>query len=67
MVSKVRFTIDESGEVQISVEGAQGKSCEAMTAPFESQLGIVRERTYKDSYFTTTESTEETHLERGLD
>lgn len=51
MVGKIHFFIDEQGEVQVSVEGAQGKQCETMTAPFEEVLGDVSKRTLKDSYF----------------
>ena len=44
MVAKLKFSIDENGEVHVSVEGAEGKSCEALTEPFESALGIVAQR-----------------------
>lgn len=59
MVKKIRFTIDETGEVALSVEGAQGSSCEEFTAPFESLLGQVAERKYKDSYFQSNEAQNE--------
>lgn len=61
MVAKLRFFIDEDGEVQVSVEGASGQACEKLSAPFEEALGTVAAREYKDSYFadeTTTQSQE---------
>ena len=63
MVAKMRFVIDENGEVQVSVEGATGKDCERMTAPFEEVLGAVAARDYKDSYYAAVEAeqTQEGH------
>ncbi len=54
MVGKIRFTIDQNGEVQLNVEGAQGKACEALTEPFEQMLGVTSKKTFKDSYFQET-------------
>ena len=51
------FQISESGEVTVSVEGAQGSSCEKLTEPFEKALGVTASRIYKDSYFTVPEQT----------
>jgi hypothetical protein len=56
MVAKLRFVIDENGEVQLSVEGATGGECEALSAPFEAALGTVAAREYKDSYYVAAES-----------
>lgn len=51
MVKKMKFVINDEGEVTISVEGAQGAECEKMSAPFEAALGKVEKKEYKDSYF----------------
>ena len=56
MVASLKFSIDENGEVHVSVEGAEGKSCEGLTEPFEAALGVVAKREYKDSYYATSET-----------
>jgi hypothetical protein len=56
MVKRMTFSIDESGEVTINVEGAEGSECEKMTGPFEDALGKVAVRKHKDSYFSETAS-----------
>lgn len=53
MVKKIKFTIDQDGEVQVSVEGAEGAECDAMTAPFENVLGRVSVKTRKDAFFAS--------------
>ncbi len=63
MVEKIRFVIDESGEIQISVEGVQGRSCEAVTEPFEKSLGTLAKRAYKDSYHAEQATTEQNRNE----
>ena len=65
MAERIRFSIDESGEVHVSVEGATGRSCEELTAPFEAALGVVAQREYKDSYFTEADTTAEATTETG--
>lgn len=61
MVAKVKFVIDEDGEVRVSVEGVSGNECEKLSAPFEAALGTVAAREYKDSYYAenATEQTQE--------
>lgn len=59
MVKKISFKISADGEVNLSVDGAQGASCEDMTRPFEEVIGKVSAREYKDSYYATTEENQE--------
>jgi hypothetical protein len=63
MVKKIKFTIDEQGEVSVSVEGATGSECEKLTAPFEALLGPVTVRQLKDSYYETNQ--DETSIDVG--
>ncbi len=58
MVKKIKFQINEEGEVSVSVEGAVGQECEAMTAPFEAALGTIAQKTYKDSFYQTAQETQ---------
>jgi len=58
MVKKIKFQINEEGEVSVSVEGAVGNECEQMTAPFEAALGTLSQKTYKDSYYQTEKPTQ---------
>lgn len=51
MVKKIKFKIDAEGNVELDVEGAQGKECESMTKPFEKALGFTKSTTFKDSYY----------------
>ena len=37
-----------TGEVRVEAEGFEGLSCLSATQPFESALGVVSDRTYKD-------------------
>ncbi|MEH1814594.1 MAG: DUF2997 domain-containing protein [Nostoc sp.] len=37
-----------TGEVRVEAEGFEGLSCLGATQPFESALGVVSVRTYKD-------------------
>lgn len=51
MVKKIKFNISSTGEVNLSVEGVQGSSCEELSRPFEEVLGKVGSRELKDSYY----------------
>ena len=51
MVKKMKFKINNSGEVEVSVDGATGNECEALTADFENRLGPIAQRTFKESYY----------------
>ena len=55
MVKKIKFVIDENGEVTIDVDGVKGSSCEELTKPFEEILGATESRDYKDSYYQESE------------
>ena len=55
MVKKIKFVIDENGEVTIDVDGVQGSSCEELTKPFEEILGSTASRELKDSYYQESE------------
>ena len=62
MVKKIKFKIDADGNVELDVEGAQGKECESMTEPFEKALGFTQSTTFKDSYYQEdVQSTEENY------
>ncbi len=37
-----------TGEVRVEAEGFEGLSCLGATQPFESALGVVGDRTFKD-------------------
>ena len=58
MVKKIKFQISPTGEVNLSVEGAVGAECEALSRPFEQELGIVAKKEYKDSFYQEAVSTE---------
>jgi hypothetical protein len=49
---KVTLLIDESGAVQIDVEGVKGKACTELTAEMEQALGMVASQTKKAEYHT---------------
>ena len=62
MVKTIKFKIDAEGNVELDVEGAQGKECEAMTEPFEKALGFTQSTAFKDSYYQAeTQNTEENY------
>ena len=37
-----------TGEVKVEAEGFEGLTCLSVTQPFESVLGVVSDRTFKD-------------------
>jgi hypothetical protein len=47
----ILVTIDPTGEVTVSVEGAAGPGCQALTRPLESALGVTREDTRTADYY----------------
>lgn len=59
MVKKITFHIGSDGEVTLSVDGVQGSSCEALSAPFEASLGKVAQRDYKDSFYQEADAQNE--------
>lgn len=56
MVKKIKFIVDENGQVSVSVEGAVGAECDQMTAPFEEALGTISKKTRKDAFYQATET-----------
>jgi hypothetical protein len=51
---KVTLIIEESGAVQIDVEGVKGKACTELTAEMERALGMVTSQTKKAEYHTVS-------------
>jgi cytidylate kinase len=47
----ILVTIDPTGEVTVSVEGAAGSGCQALTRPLEHALGMTREDTRTADYY----------------
>lgn len=54
MAAKEEFeiTISPTGEIQVEVKGAQGKSCLELTEFLEKALGEVKDRQLKPEYYT---------------
>jgi len=67
MKGKVIILIDPEGNPTVSVEGAKGKVCTAMTAPYEDALGTTTKSTKKPEYHQQAETISEraTNLARG--
>ncbi len=66
MVKKIHFRISPLGEVQMDIEGALGTECDAISAPFESVLGTISDKTRKDSFFSVRDDQEITaHQDAG--
>ncbi len=55
MVKKITFKISGDGEVNLTVDGVQGSSCEDLSRPFEDVIGKVSGRDLKDSYYVNSE------------
>ncbi len=47
---RIIYTIRADGTIEERVEGVAGPRCEALTMPFEEELGEVVERTYTAEY-----------------
>ncbi|NDJ26026.1 DUF2997 domain-containing protein [Nostoc sp. B(2019)] len=60
---KIHFD-SATGEVRVEAEGFEGLSCLEATQPFESALGVVSERTYKQesAQHLRHHSNSQTHL-----
>ncbi len=52
----ILVTIDPTGEVTVTVEGAAGPGCQALTRPLERALGMTREDTRTADYFRAAAS-----------
>ncbi len=59
---QIDFTIDDEGNVSITVKGAPGGECEKITREIEEALGIVTERSRTSEYYIETEQTEKISL-----
>jgi hypothetical protein len=51
-------TIGPTGEVTVSVEGVAGPTCQALTRPLETALGVRREDTRTAEYYRTATPSE---------
>jgi hypothetical protein len=60
MVKQIKFTITKEGKVELEVMGGAGPECLTLTKPFEEKLGVLSERSFKDSFYANTESNEAT-------
>ena len=49
----ILVTIGPTGEVTVTVEGATGPGCQALTRPLEHVLGMTREDTRTADYYRT--------------
>jgi hypothetical protein len=47
----ILVTIDPTGEVTVTVEGAAGPGCQALTRPLERALGVTRDDTRTADYY----------------
>ncbi|MBI4403754.1 MAG: DUF2997 domain-containing protein [Deltaproteobacteria bacterium] len=63
MVKKLKFLISPEGEIELRVEGAEGRECENFSKPFDSALGTISHREYLDSYYTTQTQSDTLHTE----
>ena len=50
-MQEMEITIDKEGRIQVSVRGAHGAECLAMTKNLEEAAGVVEERTYSPAYY----------------
>ncbi len=50
------FTIDDSGNITITVEGVKGKDCTALTKELEEAFGIVVDKQFTAEYYQQAES-----------
>jgi hypothetical protein len=66
MVKKIKFNISKTGEVNLEVLGAVGKECEKLTEDFESLLGSISNKTFKDEYYQTKEENYGNDLNKNI-
>jgi hypothetical protein len=64
-MADIIFTIDPDGNITITVEGAKGKDCTALTAELEEALGVVLDREFTTEYYE--EATDQLHITLGKD
>ncbi|MDC7224759.1 MAG: DUF2997 domain-containing protein [Spirochaetales bacterium] len=61
---EMEITIDKDGQVQIHVQGVDGKSCLELTKDLEEALGVVTTREKTGDYFKE-EDKQESHIYTG--
>ncbi len=54
-MQEVRVTIDDDGNVKVSVFGAAGKGCLELTKELEELLGGAVEREFTSEYYQATD------------
>ncbi|MCL2326298.1 MAG: DUF2997 domain-containing protein [Proteobacteria bacterium] len=57
---EIEFSIHPDGSIEISVKGAKGAGCLALTQEIEEALGIVKNRTYTSEYYQQEETVQTT-------
>ena len=50
------FTIDNDGNITITVENVKGKDCTALTKELEESFGIVVDRQFTQEYYQQADS-----------
>lgn len=55
-MQELEIVIDKDGQVSISVKGARGTECTAITRELESELGDLLERTHTSEFFSPAEN-----------
>lgn len=53
--TEILFTIDDIGNITITVEGVKGKDCEKITREIEQALGVVVNRQHTTEYYQEAE------------
>ncbi|MBE0616407.1 MAG: DUF2997 domain-containing protein [Proteobacteria bacterium] len=63
-MDEVKVTIDEQGNVKVTVFGVQGPGCLEVTRKIEALLGGQVEREFTSEYYSQTEEVKETQTVR---
>ena len=62
-MEEVKVSIDEHGNVKVTVFGAQGPACLAITEKLEALLGGQVEREFTSEYYNAEEQKQKTRVE----
>jgi len=54
-IQEMEITIDNEGKVQVTVKGAHGPGCVALTKELENAVGDVQERTHLAEFYEQPE------------
>jgi len=65
VATDIIFTIDNDGNITITVEGAKGRDCTKLTEELEEALGVVIDREFTTEYYE--EETDQLHIKLGDD